>query len=59
MSRIAVALPEFDITHDVSRNPEIILMMAEDDAAECDATESTWLAAQAVTKPKSSNYDQE
>lgn len=52
-------LPEHDISRGCTTNPEFILLMAEDEEAECDETESLWLAALAVTKPKSSNYDKE
>ncbi|MDL2342418.1 MAG: hypothetical protein QFB87_05065 [Patescibacteria group bacterium] len=47
---------ELDINAmDCTTNPEILLLMAEQDEAECDATESRWLAGQAVTPPKQSN----
>lgn len=57
MTRIATSLPEYDVSFDLSTNPEIILMAAEGDDDECDVTESQWLAAQYVTKPKHSNYE--
>jgi len=57
MAKLVYAMPNFDITWDVDNNPEILLMMAEQDDAECDATESRWRAEKAVTKPKHSNYD--
>ena len=40
--------------YDCSTNPEILLLMAEQDDADCDALESQWLAGQAVTQPKHS-----
>lgn len=40
---------------DCANNPEILLLMAEQDNADCDALESQWLAGQAVTQPKHSN----
>ena len=56
MARISQQLPDFDITCDVENNPEIILMMAEDDE-DVDSTVSLWLAGQAITKPRNSHYD--
>ena len=44
MARISVALSEFDTTHDVSSNPEILFMLGQDDESECDVTESLWLS---------------
>lgn len=58
MARIATSLPEYDVTFDVSSNPELIHMAIEGDD-EFDVTESQWLAMQYVTKPKHSNYDKE
>lgn len=57
MTKLVHAMPSFDITWDVNNNPEILLMTAEQDDAECDAVESLWRAGKAVTKPKHSNYD--
>lgn len=53
--RIMNQLPEHDVSCDCRFNPEIMLMMAEQDEAECDETISLWLAGQAVTQPKHSN----
>lgn len=57
MATIMQQLPEHDVSCDVSQNPELILMAAEGDEDACDSTTSLWLAGQAVTKPKHSNYD--
>lgn len=45
----------FDVNaYDCANNPEILLLMAEQDDADCDALESQWLAGLAVTQPKHS-----
>lgn len=56
MAQIMFQMPDYDIAvYDCSTNPEILLLMAEEDEAECDAIESTWLAGRAVTKPQSTD----
>lgn len=55
--RIMNQLPEHDVSCDCSLNPEILLMMAEQDESTCDETESLWMAGKAITTPKHSNYD--
>jgi hypothetical protein len=53
MALVMHPMPDYDIAiYDCSTNPEILLLMAEQDEAECDAVESTWLAGLAVTKPQ-------
>jgi hypothetical protein len=52
---IQIASERIVAQYDCSTNPLILLLMAEQDEAECDATESTWLAGQAVTQPKQSD----
>lgn len=47
---------EYIDTFDVLNNPEIMLLMAEHDDAECEVTESFWRAGLAVTKPLSNDY---
>lgn len=59
MARIMQSMPSHDITRDCSTNPLFILMAAEDDEAECEATDSLWLSGAAVTQPKQSNYDKD
>lgn len=57
MARIAISMPDFDITIDTHNNPEFILMMAEGDSDSAESLESIWTAGLAVTKPKSSNTE--
>ena len=57
MARISVGLPDFDITIDVSTNPENLLMQAQGDDDQVDVSLSIWLSGNAVTKPKHSNYE--
>jgi hypothetical protein len=53
MAQVMQQMPDYDIAiYDCSTNPEILLLMAEQDEAECDAVESTWLAGLAITKPQ-------
>lgn len=53
MASIFTSLPEwFEGEADVSMNPEILLMRAEQDEDECDVEESMWLSATHVTQPK-------
>ncbi len=55
--RIMNQLPEYDVSCDCSTNPELLLMAAEQDEDTYGSAESQWLAGQAVTTPKHSNYD--
>jgi hypothetical protein len=59
MATVMNQLPDYDITVDMSTNPEIILLTAEDDEPGCSVLESLWVSGMAVTKPKQSNYDKE
>ena len=56
MAQIMYQFLDSDDAIDVSQNPEIILMTAEGDEAECDSLESLMLAGLAVTKSKSIDY---
>lgn len=54
MARIAVQMPDHDITRDVTQNPMLILMRHEEGFEETDpdVAQSEWLAGLAVTAPK-------
>lgn len=57
MAQIMYQMPDHDLAaYDCATNPEILLLMAQQDEAECDELESTWLAGNAVTKPQSIDY---
>jgi len=57
MPKLIIRLPDFEATFDISTNPEIILMAAEGDEAECYVLCSNWISGMAVTQPKQSNYN--
>lgn len=59
MARITVEYPEFDVSFDVSSNPEIVMLLAEGSVAEAEALLSEWISGKAVTRPKTSNEDKE
>lgn len=53
MAQIKFQLTDGMDCADCSQNPEILLMIAEQELADCDILESYWLAGLAVTKPQS------
>jgi len=57
MAKIEVWLINIDILSDVTSNPEVILMLMQQDD-EADVALSYWLSGQSVTKPKNSHYDE-
>lgn len=57
MAQVQYQLTDYDLSsYDCATNPEILLLMAQQDDAECDVIESIWLAGKAVTKPHSTDY---
>ena len=56
MAMIAYQITDSELDRaDCAHNPECILMRKQDDGAECDTSESVWMAGTAVTQPKTSH----